>query len=125
MGLAPFQRRSELMSSTLRSEGAFILNSVVSQWLFGTPSIRDRQNRSRWLIERTPRGGIKLGYVNTNVYLTLIGPAEQQLKVSTPFALLPTASRGTFHFKPFQALVPGSNHYPIEDRALYHPPSLK
>lgn len=55
------------------------------------------------------------------LYATLIGPAEQQLKDVKTICIVPD---GFLWNLPFQALMTGSNHYFIEDHALYYSPSL-
>ncbi|CAN5649877.1 CHAT domain-containing protein [soil metagenome] len=55
------------------------------------------------------------------LYVTLIGPAEQQLQGINTICIVPD---GFLWNLPFQALMTGSNHYLIEDHALYYAPSL-
>ena len=55
------------------------------------------------------------------LYVTLIGPAEQQLQGINTICIVPD---GLLWNLPFQALMTGSNHYLIEDHAVFYVPSL-
>lgn len=55
------------------------------------------------------------------LYATLIEPAGKQLRGIDTICIVPDAFLWNV---PFQALITGSNHYFIEDHALYYAPSL-
>lgn len=59
--------------------------------------------------------------VARELYATLIEPAGQQLRGISTICIVPD---GFLWNLPFQALITNSNHYLIEDHALYYAPSL-
>ena len=59
--------------------------------------------------------------VARELYTTLFEPAAEQLRGINTVCIIPDAFLWNL---PFQALMPRSNHYLIEDHALYYAPSL-
>ncbi len=125
---------------TLKSDTAYLEYVTSKEWVYlfvltrtsggGSPELKvypiaikpeDLARRVEKLHQRLADRHPDFESIARELYAALIEPAAQQLSGISTVCIVPD---GFLWNLPFQALVTNSNHYLIEDHALYYAPSL-